>query len=607
MNRSTRPPKAASIALAVALAAALAPAAHADRRHGDRLPQLSPATPAALAGSCEALPARLALPATSITASTTVAAGTLAVAGQPVPEHCRVLGSVNARVSPVDGKAYAIKFEMRLPKNWNGRFFHQGNGGIDGAVVTASGAFGGGPRTSALLQGFAVLSSDAGHDNAVNGGPAFGLDPQARRDYGYQAVGTLTPLAKQIIAAAYGKGPDRSYIGGCSNGGRHTLVAAARYAQDYDGFLAGAPGYNLPLAALANIFGAQRYASVATADPSTPAGLETAFTAAERRTLANAVLARCDALDGATDGLVQDTAACQRRFSLQRDVPTCSGARDGSCLTQAQKNAIGPIFKGASTRNGERFYAGFPYDSGIAGGGVPFWEFTAPLVLDSGAVGTIFQVPPSTAPLTNGAAFSLNLDIDAALARLFATDATYTESAMQFMTPPDATDLNDLRRRGAKVLVYHGVSDPIFSVSDTEAWYRGVDRSSGGRAEQFTRLYRVPGMGHCSGGPATDQADYLTPLVQWVEQGRAPGAIVASARGAGNPGGVNAEVPATWSPTRTRPLCPFPSVAVYTGRGDVEAAASWACREPRRGGWHGHGDHHDHGEHGDGSDDRSDD
>jgi hypothetical protein len=561
---------------AAALAAAAVPSV-ADRRAA--LPQLSPATPASLVGTCADLPARLAgLPSTTITGSSTVAQGVLLVAGQPVAEHCRVTGRAYEHVSPVDGKTYAIGFEMRLPMAWNGRFFHQGNGGIDGSVVTANATFGGGARTSALLQGFAVLSSDAGHTNA-QGGPAFGLDPQARLDYGYQAVGKLTPVAKQLIAAAYGKGPDRSYFGGCSNGGRHTLIAAARYAQDYDGFLAGAPGYNLPLAALANIFGAQRYASVATADPTTPPGLETGFTGAERRMVAAKILGRCDALDGAVDGLVQDTRACQQRFNLMRDVPTCSSARDGTCLTQAQKIAIASIFRGATTSNGERFYAGFPFDPGIGGGGVPFWEFTAPLVLDSGAVGVIFKVPPSTLALSNGPAFSLGLNIDQALAELFATDGTYTESAMSFMTPPNVTDLSALRTRGAKVLVYHGVSDPIFSVSDTEAWYRGIDRHSGGPASDFARLYNVPGMNHCSGGPATDQADFITPLVAWVEGGQAPGAIVATARGPGNPGGVNAEVPATWAADRTRPLCAYPGVARYQGSGDVERAENWVCDE----------------------------
>jgi len=303
-------------------------------------------------------------------------------------------------------------------------------------------------------------------------------------------------------------------------------------------------------------------------------------------------LARCDALDGAVDGLIQDTRACQRKFHFMRDVPTCAGARDGTCLTQAQKIAIAPIFSGATKANGEGFYASFPFDSGIGGGGIPFWEFTAPLALDSGAVGVIFKVPPSMLAFANGPAFTLGLDIDTTLAELFATDATYTESSMSFMTPPNATDMNDVRGRGAKILVYHGVSDPIFSVADTESWFRGVDRSSGGNAEDFVRLYRVPGMGHCSGGPTADQADFLTPLVDWVEHGKTPDEIVATARGAGNPGGVNPEVPASWSPNRTRPLCPFPSVARYKGHGNVEQASSWSCREPDRhhGHWYGRDD-----------------
>ncbi|MEP7282342.1 MAG: tannase/feruloyl esterase family alpha/beta hydrolase [Rubrivivax sp.] len=539
-------------------------------------PQLLPATPATLQTTCDALPAALAgLADTVITGATSVPAGGLMLAGQPVPAHCRVTGRMNDRVGPIDGRPYAIGFEIRLPIQWNGRFFHQGNGGADGSVVPATGTAGGGPRTGALLQGFAVLSSDAGHSGAY--GTTFGVDPQARLDYGYQAVGTLTPMAKQAIAIAYGKGPDRSYFGGCSNGGRHTLIAAARYADDYDGFLAGAPGYNLPLAALANIFGAKQYASVATGNPATPAGLETAYTAAERRTVANAILERCDALDGAADGLVQDTKACQAHFNLNRDVPTCSGERDGRCLTKAQKAVVSSIAKGATTSTGERFYASFPYDAGIGSGGIPFWEFVAPLVLDSGAVGFVFKTPPESMATFNGPTFTLGADIDTLLAQLYATNATYTEAGMSFMTPPSATRMGHVRERGGKILVYHGVSDPIFSIEDTQAWYRGVDAHTGKRAGDFVRLYDVPGMGHCSGGPATDQADFLTPLVAWVEHGQAPGALVASARGPGNPGGVNPEVPANWAPDRTRPLCAYPSVARYVGHGDIERAASFVC------------------------------
>ena len=130
------------------------------------------------------------------------------------------------RTSAVDGNRYAIAFEMRLPKAWNGRLLHQGNGGADGNVVPATGSTGGGPVTHALQQGFAVLSSDAGHTAGQN--LAFGIDPQARLDYGYQAVGTLTPMAKSVVQRAYGRGPDHSSFAGCSNGGRHALIAASR-------------------------------------------------------------------------------------------------------------------------------------------------------------------------------------------------------------------------------------------------------------------------------------------------------------------------------------------------------------------------------------------
>ena len=534
---------------------------------------LSPATPASFQGACRDLAARLAsLANTTISASTDVGAGALTVGGQAVPAHCQVTGAMFARTSTVDGNSYAIKFEMRLPLAWNGRFFHQGNGGIDGSVVPATGSLGGGPLTHALMQGFAVLSSDAGH--AASLGPNFGVDPQARLDYGYQAVGKLTPIAKKVIDSAYGKGPDRSYFGGCSNGGRHTFVAAARYPEDYDGYLAGAPGYKLPKAAIANMFGARRYASVAT----NPADLSTGFTPAERATVARAVLARCDVLDGASDGLVQDTEACRLAFDLARDVPSCGGSRDGSCLSQAQKTAIAPIFSGAINSKGESFYSSFPYDSGIGAAGIAFWEFTAPLALDSGAVGIIFKVPPENPATFNGPAFALTADLDAMLAGIEATNALYTESAMSFMTPPNPSRLEKLKNRGAKMMVFHGVSDPIFSVDDTKAWYEDLAAANGGDASSFARFYRVPGMGHCSGGPATDQFDMLSALVAWVEKGAAPDRVTASARGAGNAGGVNAELPVDWAANRSRPLCPYPKVARYNGSGSLDSADSFSCR-----------------------------
>ena len=539
-----------------------------------------PAAGGPLMQACETLATSLSSPNAAFTSSTAVPAGAISLAGQPIRAHCLLTGRMFQRVSPVDGNTYAIGFEVRLPIDWNGRFFYQANGGIDGVVVPATGdTSGGGPLTSALLQGFAVISSDAGHSAAQN--PLFGLDPQARLDYGYQAVGKLTPMAKMVLRAAYGKSPAFSYIGGCSNGGRHAMVAAARYADQYDGFLIGSPGFNLPKAAVASIYGAQQYAPFAVPGATIPAGpfaglpdLSGAFTQDERNLVSNRVLAKCDALDGLADGLVQDVRGCQRAFDLDRDVPTCPGPRDGSCLGAAQKVAIGNIFAGPKDAAGSPIYASFPFDAGHGSSGTAFWEFLSPMILDPGAVGFIFKTPPADPTTFVPPLFTLTADINQLAREIFATDATYTQSGMQFMTPPHATDLGEVRRRGGRVVVYQGVSDPIFSISDTARWFEHLGV---GTARSSVRFFPVPGMNHCSGGPATDQFDLLTPLVRWVEDGAPPERVIAQARGPGNLGGANPEVPPNWSADRTRPLCAFPGVAVYR-RGDVERAESFVCR-----------------------------
>ena len=534
-------------------------------------PQLAAATPASLT-NCTALASSFQFANTTIASSESVASGTLTHAGQPVAAHCLVRGEMFRRTSTFDAVSYAIKFEMRMPQAWNGRFYYQGNGGADGVVRTALG-YSDPNNGPALVQGFAVISSDAGHEG--QGNLAFGVDPQARLDFGYQAVAKLTPMAKALIRAGYGKAPDRSYIGGCSNGGRHTFIAATRMATEFDGYLIGAPGYRLPLAAIANQFGAQRYASVAT----DPADLSTGFTAAERAMVSAKVVAKCDALDGATDGMIQDPTACQAAFDFARDVPTCTGARDGTCLSAAQKTAIAPIFSGATDARGNKFYASFPFDAGHNAADSPFWEFFAPLFLDSGATAFIWSTPPANPATFNPIAFALTTPIDSMLAAVSASNATYTESGLSFMQPVAPTQLGAVKNRGAKVMVYHGVSDPIFSVNDTITWYEGLKANNGGSASDFARLYRVPGMSHCGLGPSTDQFDMLAPLVEWVETGKAPESITAQARGAGNPAGVNPDVPSTWSPTRSRPLCPYPTVArLKAGATDLESASSFSCQ-----------------------------
>ncbi len=513
--------------------------------------------------------------------ATMVAAGTLSNAGQAVPEHCLVAGRMNDRVSAVDGERYAIGFQMRLPKDWNGRFLHQGNGGTDGSVVVADGGSSlgsGGQLRNGLQLGFAVLSSNAGHSGSQN--PLFGIDPQARLDYGYQAVRTLTPMAKALIRAAYGKGPDRSYFAGSSNGGRHAMVAASRMPGDYDGFLAQSPAFNLPRAAVAQLWGAQQWRKVATSTGTAPDfDLESAFTPTERRVVARVILSKCDSLDGLADGMVQDAAACRTAFDLARDVPTCSAERDGSCLSAAQKAVVVDVFAGPRNSRGEALYASWAYDPGLAAPGWADWKFRNAVRSgrDPSVVAHIFSVPPATAALGNTLEYALAFNVDTDGLKIFATDAVYVESAMSLMTPPDPMNLDAMRSRGAKMLVIHGSADGVFSVEDTTAWFEGLDQRLGGRAAEAVRLFRVPGMGHSRGGPATDQYDALSALVEWVERGVAPDRIVAAARGTGNAGGANPDLPSFWSATRTRPLCPYPLVARYTG-GDSESAESFACQ-----------------------------
>ena len=196
------------------------------------------------------------------------------------------------------------------------------------------------------------------------------------------------------------------------------------------------------------------------------------------------------------------------------------------------------------------------------------------LALDPLAVGAVFSVPP-------GRVDPLKEDVSTRWPLFSATDDSFRESGLSLMTPPgqdNPVNLGALRARGAKMVLFHGVSDAVFSAEDTRRWIERLDQAQDGKAADFARYFPVPGMNHCSGGPAADQFDLLTPLVQWVEQGVAPQAVPASVRGAGHAGGANAELPKDWSASRTRPLCAYPTVARYAGSGSLEDAASFSCR-----------------------------
>jgi feruloyl esterase len=531
--------------------------------------------------ACDALAARFAHPGTRIASTERIPAGQLRLPGiaQAMPEHCVVKGAMHERTSPVDGKRHAIGFEMRLPTAWNGRFFYQANGGLDGFITPAYGdILGGGQASNGLLKGFAVISSDAGHafDRSTPiGGATFGLDPQARLDYGYNAVAQLTPIAKALIAAYYGRRPDTSYLVGSSNGGRHGFVTASRLPQEYDGILVSTPGYRLPLAAVAQLWDAQQFATISRIDPATQRpDLATALPRPAMQLVARRILARCDALDGVADGIVSDLRACQSAFQLQRDVPTCAGGATTECLTQPQKDVLARVLAGPRLRNGAPVYAGLPADPGIAGSNWAEWKFVNSVgPRDAIAMAFVFQTPPASPAVVTGQGNSL---IDYVLGFDLERDVPRLGPALEFMTPPDPL-MRRFVAHGGKIVVFHGAADPVFSALDTIHWYDEFVRAHGAAAGAHARLYLVPGMNHSRGGPATDQVDLLDPLVRWVEGGEAPASVVARARGA-TAAVPNPEVPTDWAPDRTRPLCPYPQVAVYKGSGSVEDAANFACQ-----------------------------
>lgn len=521
------------------------------------------------------------------------AAGPFAPPTPALPEHCELVGKMDER-DGANGQRYSINFRLRLPTNWNGRFFFQGGGGSNGVVGNALGALQGQQPNVALALGYAVVSQDSGHDNMRNNDPmrggtlAFGFDPQARLDHGYNSYDQVTQVSKAIITRFYGRAAEKSYFVGCSEGGREGMMLSQRFPGHFDGILACAPGFRLPRAAVAEAWDSQAFAAVARAanlvDRNGQPFLNRTFTDEDLRLVANAVLAACDSLDGAEDGLIQDFTGCTTKaVDPKLLAAACAGAKDASCLSSAQITAMKKVFDGARTSGGERAYAPWAWDAGLGGKmgaqynqGWRIWKIGAfeaqnnsaiNLTLGASALPSLFVTPPVAVPVAGGgaAAYLFGFDVDTSRAALSRTTAAFRQSALDFMKA-DSTDLGGFRNRGGKLVIVHGVSDPVFSILDTVDWWNAVNRASGGRAADAVRLFAVPGMNHCFGGPSTDQFDAFSALVNWVEKGVAPEQIVAKA-GASTP----------W-PGRTRPLCAYPKQARYRGMGSLEDAESFVCR-----------------------------
>jgi poly(3-hydroxybutyrate) depolymerase len=543
-----------------------------------------------VASKCPGLTSLGALP----NATTRITSATLNATTATLREHCEVLGRMNERTG-VNSQNYSIKFHLRLPTEWNGRFFFEGGGGSNGNLGNALGNLQGQQRMNALGMGFAVVSTDSGHDNAVNNDPArngtvtFGFDPQARRDFGYNSYDQVTQAAKAIIRAYYGKPPERSYFAGCSEGGREAMMMSQRFPEYFDGILACSPGFKLAKAAL---FGhsadVQALAEVAKAsgiyDRFGQPLLNKTFTDEDLDLASQAILGACDALDGLADGIIDNFPACTLAVLTPKFVAlACKGPKRNTCLSSAQIAALQKLFAGARNSKGELLYADWAWDRGIGGKindaynqGWRSWKLGAfdaannsaiIATLGSASASALFVTPPVQVAATGAwpLAYLLGVDFERDAPKLYAKSGEFTEAVWDFMMA-SSTDLAAFKNHGGKLLIVHGVSDPVFSINDTISWWNDVNRANNGAAADFARLFAVPGMNHCAGGPATDQFEAFAALVNWVEKSAPPERIVATA-------GQNTP----W-PGRTRPLCAYPKQARYKGSGSIEEANNFVCQ-----------------------------
>jgi feruloyl esterase len=482
------------------------------------------------------------LPDTTIVSADEVAGPSFAPPGSSVlnnlPPFCRVIGVTKP----------AVKFEVWLPlTTWNGKFQGVGNGGTAGVVSY-------GALASAIRRGYAAASTDTGHVSANSADSSWALGrPDLIADFGHRGLHVMTDNGKKLTAAFYETPPRHSYYVGCSKGGQQGLMEAQRYPGDYDGLIAGAPANNSTRSYLAG----HLWPALATEkDP------DSYIPASKVPLLQAAVTKACDALDGITDGVLADPRACR----FDPGALTCRAGQDpATCFTEKQASAVKKIWGGARTSAGELIYPG---TAPGAESGPGAWER---YVTGTG---------PGTArhlQLADGFLKYVVFDNPAYDFRTFDYDRDLPVALKKVGHLIDAVDpdLRPLEARKAKLIVYHGWNDPSIPAQNSVNYYESVVSALGGsreaavaRTRAFFRLYLVPGMQHCSGGPGTDTFDMLTALENWVEKGVAPDRITASRVTAGRV-------------DRTRPLCAYPEVATYVGKGSTDDEASFVCRAPR--------------------------
>ena len=451
-----------------------------------------------------------------------------------LPEVCDVRGYV----------ASQVQFFVRMPtQNWNGKLLLSGCGGFCGSVYVASDRI-----NDALKRGYAVTDSDMGHTSTALDGKWAYNNRQAEIDFAYRATHVNAVAAKAIVAAFYGRPQRYSYFYGCSTGGRQGLMEAQRFPEDFDGIIAGAPStyyatsnFQLLWSALVNL----------------DADNKPILKAPQVQLLHKAVREACDALDGLKDGIIEDPRNCK----FDPGVLRCKGG-DSDCLTDKQVEVVRKIYQGPVNSKGEKIHVGTamlgselnwigPYSGGpigpyIGDENTPGRYLT--WMIDKLRYMTFFEDPGPSWELKD-------LDWDTDPARAGGLGSLYSA------TNPD---LRKFKASGGKMIGYHGWQDQSVTPMQYVDYYELTTSTMGGLAatQDFFRLFMLPGVNHCATGPGADTIDYVSYLEEWVEKGKAPDVMI----GKHIEGGVV---------KFTRPHFPYPGVARYSGRGDVNDAANW--------------------------------
>lgn len=467
-------------------------------------------------------------------AATTIMSAEVMAAEAGTEVYCAVKGYIQPQ----------IQFEIRLPtRTWNGRYFQTGCGGTCGRVDIQA-------CNDALARNFAVAAQNMGHVSFRDG--IWASDPLLRRDFGRRSTHVTAVVAKTIVERYYGKKADYSYLRGCSTGGREGLLAALHWPEDFDGIIAGDPAFPARQGGVINNWIAHHLNT----DDGKPV-----FDKASLAFLNSQVLTKCDAIDGLEDGIIDDPRNCE--FDIT-SVKGCPNGKDGTdCLTNAQVKAAQKLYDGPRhSRTKERLYPGW-----VVVGSEKSWN---PRLNINYADQFLRFMAFAENPPSSYTYRDFNFDKD--IARLEEYAAVYDPVA-----PHSDPDMSEFRKLGGKLIVYHGWADATVSPLTSVDFYSEVAQKEGGmdKVKDWYRLFMLPGMFHCRGGDVPDSVDWLTTIVDWVENKHAPDRLVASQykdfdRRTGKHGGL----------LRTRPLYPYPSVARYGGTGDINDATNWRADEP---------------------------